>query len=256
MKHLSVPAFFTSLTLLCLPVAAEAQMGFSPSAPPVTSSGFNRSTSAAPLPTAPLAQSGAGGTVAPNGYPVAAQQGLSTEAIDPDQKLSRGDQLSYRVQEDRDDKVYPLFVTDTGEVQLPLGGRVKAVGKSTRQLAADIKSQLEREYYYHATVDLGFTSQRARTSRGRVYVAGAVKSTGPVELPLEMPLTASQAIYQMGGPVDFSALAKTRVMRKGGPEKGIPVNVKAVQSGKLEQDVVLEPGDTVIVPEATFGIKF
>ena len=90
------------------------------------------------------------------------QQGLSTEAIDPDHKLERGDQLSYRVQEDRDDKVSELVVTATGEVQLPLGGRVKAVGKSTRELASDIKSQLEREYYYHATVDLGFISVAQR----------------------------------------------------------------------------------------------
>ena len=44
-------------------------------------------------------------------------------------------------------------------------------------------------------------------------------------------------------------------MRKGGPEKGIPVNIKAVEAGKLDQDVVLEPDDKVIVPEATFGFK-
>ena len=182
-------------------------------------------------------------------------RGFPTEAIDPDHKLERGDQLSYRVQEDRDDKVSELVVTATGEVQLPLGGRVKAVGKSTRELASDIKSQLEREYYYHATVDLGFISVAQRTSRGRVYVSGAVKQTGSVELPLDQPLTASQAIYQMGGPVDFSALKKTKVYRKGGPAGGILVNVKAIQEGKLDQDVVLQPGDSIYVPEATFGFK-
>ena len=255
MKYLLAPVILTLLTLSCPPLSADAQMGFSPSAPPVTSSGINRSNSAAPLPVARPAQPAAEG-VASNGYPVTAQQGLSTEAIDPDQKLNRGDQLSYHVQEDRDDKVWPLVVTDTGEVQLPLGGRVKAVGKSTRQLATDIKSQLEREYYYHATVDLGFISVKARTSRGRVYVAGAVKQTGIVELPLDAPLTASEAVYQMGGPVDFSNLKRARVMRKGGPEKGIPVNIKAVEEGKLDQDVVLQPDDKVIVPEATIGFKF
>ena len=258
MKYPFVLALFGTLTLACPLFPAHAQMGFSPSAPPVTSSGINRSNSVAPLPVRPV-QPTTAGMVSP-GSPYAAvapqQPGLSTEAIDPDHTLNRGDQLSYRVQEDRDNTVYPLVVTDTGEVQLPLGGRVKAVGKSTRQLASDIKSQLEREYYYHATVELGFISVAPRASRGRVFVTGAVKQTGSVELPLDAPLTASQAIYQMGGPVDFSNLKRTRVIRKGGPEKGLPVNVKAVEAGKLDQDVVLQPGDTVIVPEAGFGVKF
>ena len=256
MKHLFFPAVLGFLTLTWPLASADAQMGFSPSAPPVTSSGFNRS-SGVPQPVRPVQPATAVGMV-PGGYS-AAPQALSTEPIDPDHKLNRGDQLSFRVQEDRDDKVLALTVTDSGEVQLPYPGcRVKAVGKSTRQLTADIKSLLEREYYKpgHATVDLGLTAVVARASRGRVYVSGAVKQTGSVELPLDAPLTASEAVYQMGGPVDFSNLKRTRVMRKGGPEKGIPVNIKAVEEGKLDQDVVLEPGDRVIVPVAGFGIKF
>ena len=254
MKHLSVPAFLGIFTLTWPLVSAQAQMGFSPSAPPVTSSGFPRSNSST-MPVQP-AQAATAGTAVPGGYVMVPQQALSNEPIDPDHKLNRGDQLSFRVQEDRDDKIWPLTVTDSGEVQLPLGGRVKAAGKSTRQLTADIKSMLEHDYYYHATVDLGLVAVAARASRGRVYVSGAVKQVGSVELPLDAPLTASEAIYQMGGPVDFSALKRTRVMRKGGPEKGIPVNIKAVEDGKLDQDVVLQPGDKVIVPEASFGWKF
>ncbi len=257
MKPLFILAFLGLVTLVWPLVSAEAQGSFSPSSPPVTSSGFNRS-SAAPLPVRPVQPATAVET-APGGY-VTAPQSLSTEPIDPDHKLNRGDQLSFRVQEDRDDKIWPLTVTDSGEVQLPLPGcRVKAVGKSTRQLTADIKSLLEREYYYHATIDLGLTAVAARASRGRVFVTGAVKSVGSVELPLDAPLTASQAIYQMGGPVDFSNLKKARINRKGppgSPDIVIPVNVKAVEDGKLDQDVVLQTGDTIVVPEAKFGIKF
>ena len=255
MKHLFVPAILGTVLLTWPLESADAQMGFSPAAPPVTSSGINRSSNVAPVMTTRPAQPAAASGTMQSSYGMIPQT-LSTEPIDPDHKLNRGDVLSFRVQEDRDDKIYPITVTDSGEVLLPLPGcRVKAVGKSTNQLTADIKSLLEREYYYHATVDLSLVNVVARASRGRVYVTGAVKATGPVELPLDAPLTASQAIYQMGGPVDFSALKKTRVMRKGGPAKGIPVNIKAVESGQYDQDVVLQPGDTVIVPEATFGFK-
>ena len=255
MKYLFIPAIVGTVFLAWPLASADAQMGFSPAAPPITSSGINRSNNA-PVMTARPAQPAAASGMTQGGY-ASVPQTLSTEPIDPDHKLNRGDQLSFRVQEDRDDKIYPLTVTDSGEVLLPLPGcRVKAVGKSTNQLTADIKSMLEREYYYHATVDLGLVAVAARASRGRVYVSGAVKQTGSVELPLDAPLTASEAIYQMGGPVDFSNLKKARVMRKGGPERGIPVNIKAVEEGKLDQDIVLQPGDRVIVPEATFGIKF
>ncbi len=257
MKPLIISAFLGLVTLAWPLVPADAQMSFSPAAPPVTSSGFNRSSSA-PLPVRPVQPATAVDGV-PGGY-ITAPPSLSTEPIDPDHKLNRGDQLSFRVQEDRDDKIWPLTVTDSGEVQLPLPGcRVRAVGKSTRQLTSDIKSLLEHEYYYHATVDLGLTAVAARASRGRVYVTGAVKSVGSVELPLDQPLTASEAIYQMGGPVDFSNLKKARVIRKGPSGASdiiLPVNVKAVEDGKLDQDVVLQPGDKVIVPEAKFGIKF
>lgn len=256
MKHLFAPVLLATIISAWSPGSAYAQMGFSPSAPPVTSSGFNRSSGPALPPVRPV-QSATAVDPATGGYMIV-PQALPNEPIDPDHKLNPGDSLSYRVREDRDDNLPPstLTVTDSGEVQLPLGGRVKATGKSTRQLTADIKSVLEREYYYHATVDLGLIAVARRASRGRVYVSGAVKQTGSVELPLDSPLTASEAIYQMGGPVDFSNLKKARVMRKGGPEKGIPVNVKAVEEGKLDQDVVLQPGDRVIVPEASFGIKF
>lgn len=257
MKHPSIPAFLGILTLAWPLISADAQMGFSPSAPPMTSSGFNRSSGAA-MPVRPV-QAATAVEAVPGGYGTV-PQALSTEPIDPDHKLNRGDQLSFRVQEDRDDKIWPLTVTDSGEVQLPLPGcRMKAVGKSTRQLTSDIKSMLEREYYYHATVDLGLIAVAARASRGRVYVTGAVKQTGSVELPLDAPLTASEAIYQMGGPVDFSNLKKARVVRKGppgSPDIVLPVNVKAVEDGKLDQDVELKAGDRVIIPEAKFGIKF
>ena len=181
---------------------------------------------------------------------------MTSGPIDPNHKLGRGDELSYQVAEDREPtKVAQLFVSDDGQVDLPLGGRVKAAGKTPDQLKADIKAMLEREYYYHATISMGLTRVAPRASRGQVFVIGAVKSIGPVDLPVDSPLTASQAIYLRGGPVDFSVLKKTIVLRKGGPKEGIRVNVSAVERGEIDKDVILQPGDTVKVPDATWGIR-
>ncbi len=262
MKHRSFSAILAAFSLALPFCPAGAQIPYSPASPPNTSNPF--AGVSAPRPAAPTRSSipvqpgmaRTGLSVVPGGY-VAAQQVMTSEPIDPDHKLGRGDVLSYQVREDREpDRVAQLIVRDSGEVDLPLGGRVKAAGKTVDQLRADIKGLLEKEYYYHATINMGLDSVAQRASRGRVYVTGAVRSVGAVELPVDAPMTASQAIYQMGGPVDFSNLKRARVVRKGGPKDGFPVNVPAVERGEFDKDVVLQPGDTVVVPEARIGLKF
>ena len=253
MKHLPLSVLFI-LCGIVLPLgAAQAQGLYSPASPVNTSNPYGGVSlpQSAPVRQAPAqANAGFNGSAGGPDYGSGSQV-MTSGPIDPN------DELSYQVAEDREpSKVAQLFVSDDGDVELPLGGRVKAAGKTPDQLKADIKSMLEREYYYHATISMGLTRVAPRASRGQVYVIGAVKSIGPVELPVDSPLTASQAIYLRGGPVDFSLLRNTRVLRKGGPKDGIKVNVSAVERGEFDKDVVLQPGDTVKVPESGIQMRF
>ena len=250
MKDTLFAALFGVCFLTLLPFhPAGAQMPFT-GAPLSNSNGFGHSgygQSPALPPVAPAsAIPGAAYGAPANGYPVSV---LSTESIDPDHKLTRGDRLSYRVVEDRDPTVIPLIVTDSGEVDVPLINRVKAANKTTQQLTADIKSRLEQEYYYHATVVLGLDAVAVQASRGTVYVSGAVAGQGAVELPPNSPMTVSQAIAKVGGFKDFANQSKVKVIRKGGPAKGFVVDVHAVQHGDLDKDFVLQPGDQIVVVE-------
>ena len=70
--------------------------------------------------------------------------------LDDKHKLTIGDRLSFRIVEDEEDPK-PLFVTDSGDLEVPYIGRVPAENKTCRQLAAEIKTALEKEYYYQAT---------------------------------------------------------------------------------------------------------
>ena len=251
MKTQLVPALLGVCLLTTLPLfPVGAQMPFTASQmPTMNSTASSRFGQTAPLPAQQVpAQATVG--MAATGYPVAGYAG--SEPIDPDHKLNRGDRLSYRVVEDRDPAVIPLYVTDAGEVNVPLINRVKAQGKTVQELTNDIHARLVQEYYYHATVVLGLDAVAARPSRGTVYLSGAVMSTGSVPLPLDEPLTVSQAIAEKGGFKDFGA-KKVRVIRKGGPPKGYIVDVGAVQKGNLDKDFKLEPGDQVIVPEKMFN---
>ena len=221
--------------------------------PTMNPNGTSRFGQTAPLPAQAVPAPGMPGMaagMAPGGYPVAGYTG--SEPIDPDHKLNRGDRLSYRVVEDRDPTVIPLYVSDDGSVLVPLINRVKATGKTTQELTNDIRSRLEQEYYYHATVVLGLDAIASAPDKGTVYLSGAVMSTGAVPLPLGTDLTVSQAIAKAGGFKDFAA-KKVRVIRAGGPEKGYLIDVGAVQKGDLKKDFKLQPNDQIVVPEKMFN---
>ena len=258
---MKAPCVFALLTVLfaAVPVSrVGAQVPFSSTSPPNSNPFGNSGNAFGPLRPSqlPASQNVPAAPGAPGAYASAPAPSYSSGPIDPDHRLGRGDHLSYRVQEDRDDKVWPLIVTDSGEVDVPLLGRVKAAGKSTTQLTSEIKSDLERQYYYHATVILGLDSVAPESSRGRVYITGAVRNRGVLDLPTGASLTVSEAIVQSGGMTDFGNGKRVKVIRKGGPKNGIIVNVKAVQDGQPDKDVVLEPGDTIVVQEKTLNISF
>ena len=53
-----------------------------------------------------------------------------------------------------------------------------------------------------------------------------------------------------GGVTPFASLKDIKILRReGGRERAIPFNYKQVERGqRLEQNIVLKPGDTVLVP--------
>src|ERR1044071_138572 len=98
----------------------------------------------------------------------------SMEVLDDKKKLGSNDFVSFRVVEDRDNDSQRLRVNDNGELEVPYVGLVPAKGKSCKELAYTIKSLLEKEYYYHATVILA-VDRVSEKSKGRIYVYGSVK---------------------------------------------------------------------------------
>jgi protein involved in polysaccharide export with SLBB domain len=172
------------------------------------------------------------------------------EVLDDSRKLNIGDRLSYRVVEERKLPV-SLFIADSGEIEVPLIGRIQAANKTCKRLALDIRGPLEKEYFFKATVILGLDFASAH-SRGRVYVTGQVHSQGAQEIPLDEDFTLSRAILRAGGMADFANKRKVKVIHKtkdGGTETQVYDLEEIMEKGRMEKDPMLRPDDLIIVPE-------
>jgi protein involved in polysaccharide export with SLBB domain len=166
-------------------------------------------------------------------------------------RLRSGDKVSLQIIEDRE-PAKSLVIADSGELDVPYIGRVMAQGKTSRELAAELKASLEKEYYYRATVVLALDV--ANKYLGRVYVWGQVRNQGPIEVAVNENLTVGKAILRAGGFSDFANKKKVKVVRGGsGPEAAgkstFELNlVEILEDGKTEKDLLLQPDDFIIVP--------
>ena len=175
---------------------------------------------------------------------------LNGYVADDKYKLRVGDKISLQILEDRD-APRSLIVTDSGELDVPYVGRVMAADKTCKQLADELKTQLEKEYYYRATVVIALDA--ANKLLGRVYVWGQVRNQGPIDLVVNESLTVGKAILRAGGFADFANKKKVKVVRgaagDGSGKQTFELNMAEIlEKGKTEKDVVLQPDDLIIVP--------
>ncbi len=171
-------------------------------------------------------------------------------ASDPNKVLGVGDQISLLIVEDRAPAVARI-ITDTGDVDVPWIGRVRAAGKTAAQLAQQIERKLESSYYYDATVKVAIDRINPRATVETIYVSGEVRTSGPQRFASGETVTVSAAILRAGGFGQFANERKVQVTRKQGGRDGLrfTVDVKAIlQEGKTSEDIELRDGDYVFVP--------
>jgi polysaccharide export outer membrane protein len=180
----------------------------------------------------------------------------SMSVLDDKRLLNIGDTLSFRIVEDRSEAI-PLVVGETGEVELPYIGRLMARGRTCRQFANSIKSQLDKDYYYDSTVIVALNSFSQR-AKGVVYMRGAIASQSPIAIPADGELMLSKAILRAGGFTTYSNKRKVTVLRKKpgmNESETLTVDMKEVlEKGKLDGDIALQPDDIVTVHQR--GVVF
>jgi len=173
----------------------------------------------------------------------------NTDQLDDHQKIGPGDKLTYRVIEDQDEP-RSLTVADSGDLEVPYYGLVHASGKTSMELAKEVKGLLEQRLYYHATVVIAVELVNKTRVNGKVYVTGQVRNRGGYEIPALEEFTVSKAILSAGGFSDFSDKKNVRLIRKtSGGKKTYVINMVDIwEKGKLEKDMAVQADDLIVVP--------
>jgi len=188
----------------------------------------------------------------------------SMEQLDNSTQLQPDYQISFRIIEDRGEPIR-LRVQDSGDIQAPHVGLVRAQGRTCRELAFAVKKELEKSYYQIATVIIaidvipkpvymgggGGGGSFVRPGMEYFTIFGQVQRQGKYELPIDEDVTISQAILRAGGPAQFASLGKVKLIRKT-PQGNKPVQVNVediMKNGALEHDIYIRNNDVLIIPE-------
>ncbi len=135
-----------------------------------------------------------------------------------------------------------LPVRPDGKISMPLLDDVQAAGLTPMQLANSLTEKLKK-FMADPRVTVVVTAMNSQ----KVYILGEVTHTGAMALTPNM--TVLQAIASAG----FTQFANTKgiyVLRtENGKQQKLPFNYKQVVKGEaMDQNVLLRPGDTIVVP--------
>jgi polysaccharide export outer membrane protein len=136
-----------------------------------------------------------------------------------------------------------VIVRPDGKITLPLLNDVQAAGLTPEQLRESITAASAK---YIRDPNVSVVVKQINSLK--VYVTGQV--TKPGTYPLTSPTTVLQVLALAGGVTDFAKKDKIVVMRtEGGQTRSYKFNYKdVIQGKKLEQNILLKPGDTVVIP--------
>jgi polysaccharide export outer membrane protein len=140
-------------------------------------------------------------------------------------------------------------VRPDGKISTPLVEDMVAVGKTPSHLARDIETALA-QYVKSPEVNVIVTQPMSVFSQ--VKVIGQVLH--PQSLAYREGMTVLDAVLAVGGLSQFAAGNRALLERKqDGKTQQIKIKLDSlVNAGDLKQNIALEPGDVLVVPESRF----
>lgn len=169
--------------------------------------------------------------------PVAALE----QSKEPEYIIGKGDILEINVWKE-EDLTRTLIVRKDGRISLPLVNDIQAAGITPMQLKKEIQAKLS-EYIENPVVTVIVKSQDSK----RYYIIGEIKNTGQYELKKD--LTIVQALALAGGFTEWADKDDILLLRKTDNRTDqIKIDYHKIISGDdYQQNVILQPDDTIIV---------
>ena len=180
--------------------------------------------------------------------PPAVAPAPAAAVTDPDYMIGPGDVLQVFVWRNPELSV-TVPVRPDGKISTPLVEDMIASSKTPSQLARDMEGVLAE---FVRTPQVNVIVTQALSSFSAVKVVGQVQRPGVV--PFRKGLRVLDVVLASGGLSDFAAPNRAKIVRtRDGKQSEVKVRLgKLMNGGDLDQNVELEPGDVLIVPQSMF----
>jgi polysaccharide export outer membrane protein len=158
-------------------------------------------------------------------------------------RLQPGDVVDVSVWKEEDLQRQVLIRSDGG-MSFPLAGDLMAAGLTPAELQAELETRLAL-VIPDATVSVAVQA----INGNQVFVLGRVNRPGAYKF--DRPLDVMQALSLAGGATEFADVNDIRILRRAatGQQLTYEFEYSRVARGELlEQNIVLESGDTLVVP--------
>ena len=171
-------------------------------------------------------------------------EAMSAEAMpsDGDYRVGAGDMIQISVWKEPEISTV-VVVRPDGKISLPLANDLYVTGITPMEIQQIVTEKLS------PFINLPNVTVTVREIRSKkVYVIGEVGRAGAYQIT--QPTTVLQILTEAGGLRPFAKTKGIYVLRTAnGQQQKYPFNYKDVLKGKkIEQNILLQPGDTVVVP--------
>lgn len=201
----------------------------------------------AALATTALAGCASTGTELPPATFVAMQEGPGEEYI-----IGPLDELTIHVWRNPELGAEKIQVRPDGRITIPLVKDMPAVGKTPSMLEEDIRLQLS-QYIEDPLVSV-IVNEFAGTFSQQIRIVGATEK--PASLPYRANMTVLDAMIAVGGLSEFAAGNRAKLIRfdkQLGRQREYALRLSdLLKHGDSKANVLLQPGDVIIIPESTF----
>lgn len=209
-------------------------------------------TPVGPTPTS-VALNSPSGKASAGATPASSSKGTKTRAsgttsgtatpVPYEYRIGAGDVLQVSVWKEPEASVPNVVVRPDGMISTPLIKEIHVAGLTPKQAEILITEKLIK-VIQEPDVTVVVTGMSSK----KIYAIGAVKKEGPI--PYTYTMTVMQALAEAGGLTDYAKRSKIYVLRnENGKETRFPFLYDEILKGKrMELNIVLLPGDTLVVP--------